>query len=1294
MKANVSKRLRACWQSVLVLSMAGLIASCGGAGSSGGSAVNPPPPINTPIGLVTKAELVEVSSMMKGVITASWISSAEDSATAASINYELHLSAGDNDFTPNNNTLKYAGKALSTDVIGLPVNQLFSVKLVAIDKDGKRFISNLKKITTSIADPVSNIPVITIASNNIITPFDPTTQTINISGQIKKPEIGTYIATEKNNGYLGRVVGVTTNSDGSTQLKTVDASLSEVVKNLDLSTSISLSPVRNTSNQTGLISTKTSGTNTIQWTQSGLTLSSETPNIKKPDVNKSLQIGLVAEESKEKVVEKGYGYILRMPKTVTVNSVSSLPIDLVITPESKFELCKYEIINDQNNGKFATMISDKGSINFNPAGIAEGVYLVKLRAYIDEIGDNCNGDNWSSTWSETPEIVFHVANIIQSSFETEAKEFKCNDPNSERAFKCNAKFNITNDVDYTFNPELNINVQFDDNYGVDSIKTADFIINSKPQISQTMTINAELGGILDKQTIGLIKTRRFTKVFNAGPVPVLISGEYWVDMEIEGEAKGTIDVNEIITLGFDELNYGLSYNSLNNSWRVINERKPRFTINVKGDGDAKATVTVALVPRLKVQIYQYPTARLTVRPSLTADTGIHGQIRFNASNEGISKEADYWLTDLTLKGQVDGYFYVALESLKEKVISDYVFPENGKPDDYSSHYPVKIIDSTTFFELPKLTAEVDNTQTLETNSRAMLIPTVSTSTPSPFKNIMGPESYVYLKEFTLPKIISIGGIGYQLDPASNPKTSTVTNGLNKSLKQWISFNKAGEYTFRASGETNLGAFSRVVAPDITIKVTDNNNNNIMDYWEERYALTSKDSDISSADPDGDGVKNYDEWLMGTNPIVADQIGCTAPQVLQDTKCIFITNATLTNDTGNQATVGQKVLFWINGAWDSITKVIFSFTDGIADIVKSVVGGTSIDDKADATFSTAGNQTVTAKFYGTDNQYLGTTSANFNVAAPTKVTTITPLTATLYTNTPFTITGENLPLTAVLSIQDGECDNANATNRSATGFTVMCTVSGVAGEKKLTIKTDVSANNGTVIDESKFVTVSTVPVAIPTGLLPDTGITANQCYKAGSNALVSCTSPEAIALNPHQDGMIGRDVTSPDNSDGKLGFSYSTVGNYPITECVQDKITGLMWEGKPASGTLRGNPAMNSNRAYTNYDSTYGTPAQIAASTNAQAYVNAVNTAGLCGHKDWRLPTVDELQGIVDYGGTSPSIDSAWFPNTAGSYYWTLSPNVGNSDLAWGVNFNNGSVSSSYRNNNFICVRLVRASQSQ
>ncbi|TXT33138.1 MAG: hypothetical protein FD135_5546 [Comamonadaceae bacterium] len=214
------------------------------------------------------------------------------------------------------------------------------------------------------------------------------------------------------------------------------------------------------------------------------------------------------------------------------------------------------------------------------------------------------------------------------------------------------------------------------------------------------------------------------------------------------------------------------------------------------------------------------------------------------------------------------------------------------------------------------------------------------------------------------------------------------------------------------------------------------------------------------------------------------------------------------------------------------------------------------------------------------------------------------------------------------------------------------------------------------------TVTSAPTTTTSfSLLTGTGITASQCYAAGSNVLTSCVSAVAIALNDKQDGMVGRDVTAPDNADGKLGFSYSTVpnpagGNFAVTECVKDNITGLIWEGKTASGLRAGSVT------YTNYDNTAAaqffngtthanpTQAQIDAATNAIGYKNAVNASALCGYTDWRLPTADELQSLVDYSVPypGPTIDSTWFPNTPGRGYWSMTPVVGVAPLAWIVYF--------------------------
>ena len=114
-------------------------------------------------------------------------------------------------------------------------------------------------------------------------------------------------------------------------------------------------------------------------------------------------------------------------------------------------------------------------------------------------------------------------------------------------------------------------------------------------------------------------------------------------------------------------------------------------------------------------------------------------------------------------------------------------------------------------------------------------------------------------------------------------------------------------------------------------------------------------------------------------------------------------------------------------------------------------------------------------------------------------------------------------------------------------------------------------------------LTTVPDFIATGKLNDTGITNMQCYQAASAVLGTCTATAATALNAAQDGMVGRDVTVADSSDGKLGFSFTKVCNSGELAgtgtcqtsptglvlgnladnwgCTQDNVTGLMWEIK-------------------------------------------------------------------------------------------------------------------------------------
>lgn len=184
---------------------------------------------------------------------------------------------------------------------------------------------------------------------------------------------------------------------------------------------------------------------------------------------------------------------------------------------------------------------------------------------------------------------------------------------------------------------------------------------------------------------------------------------------------------------------------------------------------------------------------------------------------------------------------------------------------------------------------------------------------------------------------------------------------------------------------------------------------------------------------------------------------------------------------------------------------------------------------------------------------------------------------------------------------------------------------------------------------------------PPSRLNDTGVGADQCYRANNDGLESCASASALALSPRQDGMVGRDAGLTAAADGRLGFSFSEVPGHARTECVNDRVTGLMWEGKPGDGGSR-----DAGHSYTNHgDGRAG---------DASAYVATINAEGLCGYSDWRLPDVDELLGLIDYGAAIAGrfIDSDWFPNTVESPYWTSRRAAGQEQQqAWMVPFSRG-----------------------
>jgi hypothetical protein len=78
---------------------------------------------------------------------------------------------------------------------------------------------------------------------------------------------------------------------------------------------------------------------------------------------------------------------------------------------------------------------------------------------------------------------------------------------------------------------------------------------------------------------------------------------------------------------------------------------------------------------------------------------------------------------------------------------------------------------------------------------------------------------------------------------------------------------------------------------------------------------------------------------------------------------------------------------------------------------------------------------------------------------------------------------------------------------------------------------------------------------------------------------------------------------------------------------------------------------------------------------------------LGGYEDWRLPSVDELETIVDYARFRPAIDPVF--SCLSDVYWSSSNGGQFSDAAWGIKFDYGSSGWFWKANYLYSVRCVR-----
>ncbi|MCC5827397.1 MAG: DUF1566 domain-containing protein [Alkalimonas sp.] len=210
---------------------------------------------------------------------------------------------------------------------------------------------------------------------------------------------------------------------------------------------------------------------------------------------------------------------------------------------------------------------------------------------------------------------------------------------------------------------------------------------------------------------------------------------------------------------------------------------------------------------------------------------------------------------------------------------------------------------------------------------------------------------------------------------------------------------------------------------------------------------------------------------------------------------------------------------------------------------------------------------------------------------------------------------------------------------------------------------------------------------------DSGGGAQSTNSAQSSTQVQSTTTAQSA--PSTSGKPASSAAKATLIDGR----YRDNGNGTITD-TKTNLTwmrcslGQQWTGSTCAGVAMGMPWNDALRTAMSYS--------------------------YAGHSDWRVPTVDELDTLVqcpagrrprdaaDTGGychgseynthneyiksksNNPKININTFPNTPANWFWSSSPR----DLAssaWSVNFERGHVAGNGKSDS-IMVRLVRAGQ--
>jgi hypothetical protein len=109
--------------------------------------------------------------------------------------------------------------------------------------------------------------------------------------------------------------------------------------------------------------------------------------------------------------------------------------------------------------------------------------------------------------------------------------------------------------------------------------------------------------------------------------------------------------------------------------------------------------------------------------------------------------------------------------------------------------------------------------------------------------------------------------------------------------------------------------------------------------------------------------------------------------------------------------------------------------------------------------------------------------------------------------------------------------------------------------------------------------------------------------------------------------------------------------------ITDTHTGKIWLRCPVGMQWRGGSCAGSSLTYSFREALH--------------VIDELNAKRVAGHKNWRLPRQDELEGIVEHRCFKPAINLDVFPYTPESGFWTATVSPGFNPRAMIVHFLHG-----------------------